>query len=158
MTHAVLAGFSGHGSSIHNIIPLFKNVHPFFQFIFGVARIWVGLSLKCAPHIKGIAIWRVGRTDIGVIRLQKFSYVNYWVLFLVWHSVVLLPDVESSISHPLNPNKHYLFETLDIGFRVEPSGAMNGSITLLLLMTILNNIMWIGCLVFINMRMNLSTD
>ena len=32
---------------------------------------------------------------------------------------VLLPDVGSSSSHPLDPGQHYLFQALDVGHCVE---------------------------------------
>ena len=51
--------------------------------------------------------------------LKKFSHFQNWVLLLVWHGAVLLPDVRSSSSRSRHPNQYYIFLALDVGLLVE---------------------------------------
>ena len=96
--------------------------YPYLQFIFGVAQSFVGLSLNCAPHIliKGIVIWGVRLWDVmsdGVTEIfwQPTLCISACVAFVR----VILSDVGSSSSHPLDSERHYLLSTLDLGLCVE---------------------------------------
>ena len=70
--------------------------------------------------IKRIAIWGVWWLDVsgdvvGEIFLQPTLGSS---TYEAWHRV-LLPDVESSITHPLDPGQNFLLQILDVGLRVE---------------------------------------
>ena len=62
--------------------------HPCLQIIFDVAWNFVGLPLNRDPSviIKGIVIWGVRRSDVGMMYWQKLSDSQDWVILLVWHS------------------------------------------------------------------------
>ena len=120
-----------------------------------------GPLLNCTSHIiiKVTAIQKVRQLDNrGEITAEIFLQPKLSCpVCVVWYRV-LLSDVRSSSSHPLNPEQCYLFQSFDIDLMLSlrPCGKMNESINSPSLVTTLNTMIWIGCLIFINI--NLFSD
>ena len=75
-----------------------------------------------------------------------------FLAFVAWCRV-LLPDLGSSIDHPLN-----LGQTLDIGLGVVSKAVWKEEMKHnVAIVTISNTMTWTGHLVFINMNMNLAS-
>ena len=109
--------------SVQQLFPtvsLFKLLNA-VVFIFGVAQIFLGLSHNCTPRliIKMITIWRVRRPDVrGDVVAEIFLQPRLGSPACVLRRRVLLPDVQSSSSHLLDPGCT-ISSGHDVGLHVE---------------------------------------
>ena len=95
---------------------------PCLEFIFGVARDILHLSVHCAPNIitKVIALWGLERPDImGDVVAEMLLLPRLDSQSLVVWRRVLLSEVGSSSSHPLYPGQNYSTQALDVDLCVE---------------------------------------
>ena len=121
-------------------------------FIFGVSQSFVGFSLNRAPHIiiKEIAIWKVRQPDIrGDVITEIFWQPRLGSSACVVIHRILLLNRGSSRSRPLDLGQYYLPGHLMLTLRA--CEKMNRGISPSL-ETTPNVMMWIECMVFINVN------
>ena len=112
----------------------------------------LSLSQLCPTHNnQGIAIWSIKQINVrSDMVVEIFSQSSLGSPACVAWRTVLLPDVGSSSSHPLDPRQYYILLALDVSLHIvseimwEDGGLMPPSIQ-----TTSNAIMLTVCLVFI---------
>ena len=110
--------------------------------------------------IKGIAIWTVRqaevRSDVDAEIFKQPTLVS--PVCVAWCRVLLL-DIGSSSSYLHKPGHYYLLHLIEVSvLSLGPCRKMNGSLTSPSLVTTLNTMIRIGCLIFIKINMTLSSD
>ena len=107
------------------ILQAFPTVFLFTVVAFSSSLVlysFISFSLNCAPHIiiKGIAIWGTRWPDIrGYVVTEISSLAKIGSPACVALRRLLLSNVVSSRSHPLDPELPYLLKALDVDLRVK---------------------------------------
>ena len=125
---------------------------------FWVAQSFVGLLPNYSVQIKGIAICGVRRPDVkNDVVTEIFSLSRLGFSVCVTRHKILLLDVGSSCSHPLVPEQHCFLQVFHVGL-VEAVREDEWKYNVTISSDHPSILMWTGCLVFINMNINLSSD